>query len=437
MDASIKDLAQRLKRANCTPIQLHQEKLGHLQSSSLYALAPDTNALQTRPWRNLPKYFTQVLISAVALVKMSVHAKAGGSIEVMGMLTGKIARDMFIVMDVYSLPVEGTETRVNAQSEAYEYMVQYLDLLKEVDRRDSIIGWYHLHPGYGCWLSGIDVATQSLNQSFQDPYLAIVVDPVQTVNQNKVEIGAFRAFPVGYQSNSDERKVEERDYGVHSNQYYSLDIKLYKGPQDGAIMDAILNQSQLSKLLKTTASETEYQKNLAAKMEELMRQHMLAPSALVKRNLLMFNLRYDVIVGDSSSHMKDIMRAYFGLAVSSVDDPDMAEESDELKQDMGQEIEEDEDSEQTDRSDFASDSRKLPKRNLLGNEAAGIYFEAGAGHRKRFAAGDGAVDNELKHRMQSLQLELKKKRLAASNVGHAELLRVICGRARQRVFGVQ
>ena len=29
-------------------------------------------------------------------------------------------------MDTYRLPVEGTETRVNAQNEAYTYMVEYL-----------------------------------------------------------------------------------------------------------------------------------------------------------------------------------------------------------------------------------------------------------------------------------------------------------------------
>lgn len=31
------------------------------------------------------------------------------------------------------------------------------------------------HPGYGCWLSGIDVSTQMTNQRWQDPFLAIVV----------------------------------------------------------------------------------------------------------------------------------------------------------------------------------------------------------------------------------------------------------------------
>ena len=42
------------------------------------------------------------------------------SLQVMGMLQGKTMGDTFVVMDVFALPVEGTETRVNAQAEAYE-----------------------------------------------------------------------------------------------------------------------------------------------------------------------------------------------------------------------------------------------------------------------------------------------------------------------------
>jgi hypothetical protein len=49
-----------------------------------------------------------------------------------------------------------------------------------------------LFSGYGCWLSGIDVSTQMLNQNFQDPFVAIVVDPVRTISAGKVNLGAFR-----------------------------------------------------------------------------------------------------------------------------------------------------------------------------------------------------------------------------------------------------
>ena len=38
------------------------------------------------------------------------------------------------VMDSFALPVEGTETRVNAQSAAYEYMTAYIESAKKVNR---------------------------------------------------------------------------------------------------------------------------------------------------------------------------------------------------------------------------------------------------------------------------------------------------------------
>ena len=43
-----------------------------------------------------------------------MHARSGGDIEVMGLLQGKIENKTFIVMDTFALPVEGSETRVNA-----------------------------------------------------------------------------------------------------------------------------------------------------------------------------------------------------------------------------------------------------------------------------------------------------------------------------------
>lgn len=50
-----------------------------------------------------------------------------------------------------------------------------IDFTVQVGRLENALGWYHSHPGYGCWLSGIDVSTQMLNQQFQEPWVAIVV----------------------------------------------------------------------------------------------------------------------------------------------------------------------------------------------------------------------------------------------------------------------
>ena len=56
----------------------------------------------------------------------------------------------------------------------------------QAGRLENVVGWYHSHPGYGCWLSGIDVSTQMLNQQFQEPFLAVVIDPTRTVSAGKV-----------------------------------------------------------------------------------------------------------------------------------------------------------------------------------------------------------------------------------------------------------
>ena len=140
--------------------------------------AEQQRALSGRPWKEDPKYFKHVRISAIALVKMVMHARSGGSLEVMGLMQGKIDPSdprgpTFIVMDAYALPVEGTETRVNAQADAYEYMVEFNRVAQEAGRKENVVGWYHSHPGYGCWLSGIDVQTQMLYQQHQEPFVAV------------------------------------------------------------------------------------------------------------------------------------------------------------------------------------------------------------------------------------------------------------------------
>lgn len=226
----------------------------------------------TTPWKTNPNYFQVAHISSLALLKMSIHARSGGSIEVMGMLTGKIVKQGIVVMDVYPLPVEGTETRVNALSEGYEFMVDYLDSLKKTGRYENIVGWYHSHPGYGCWLSGIDVGTQSLNQRFQDPYLAIVVDPERTIANGKVEIGAFRTYPQEYvdrlnhstadkdedslapqtiAKNSKDIPAEKvKDFGLHTSHYYSLDVEIFRSSLEECVIKNLWNKYWVSQFVE-------------------------------------------------------------------------------------------------------------------------------------------------------------------------------------------
>lgn len=83
-------------------------------------------------------YFKYSKISALALLKMVMHARSGGNLEVMGLMLGKVDGESMIIMDSFALPVEGTETRVNAQAAAYEYMAAYIENAKQV------YGWMRL-----------------------------------------------------------------------------------------------------------------------------------------------------------------------------------------------------------------------------------------------------------------------------------------------------
>jgi COP9 signalosome complex subunit 5 len=205
--------------------------------------------LTAKPWEKDPNYFKEIKVSALALLKMVMHARSGGTLEIMGLLLGKVDANTMIAMDSFALPVEGTETRVNAQAQAYEYMAQYTESAKQVGRPENVIGWYHSHPGYGCWLSGIDVSTQMLNQQFQEPFVAIVIDPTRTISAGKVNIGAFRTYPKGYKP-PDEGPSEYQtiplnkieDFGVHCKQYYSMDISYFKSSLDHTLLDSLWNK---------------------------------------------------------------------------------------------------------------------------------------------------------------------------------------------------
>jgi len=200
----------------------------------------DTTFGRTENSRKNPDYsiYCSVQFSATAVMEMAIHAKKGDTIEVMGLLMGKIEGSVFYVLDVFPIPVEGTETRVNAQSQANEYIIKYLETLRESGNNDYVVGWYHSHPGYGCWLSGIDVNTQTLNQQFQDPFLAVVIDPHETIKMGEVSIGGFRTYPEDYSGSTRSRSQQSiplekiEDYGFHADKYYEVSKGFFKTESD-------------------------------------------------------------------------------------------------------------------------------------------------------------------------------------------------------------
>ncbi|KAL4909267.1 hypothetical protein BDW74DRAFT_146277 [Aspergillus multicolor] len=215
-----------------------------------YDEATHRSLSDARPWAKDPHYFKSIRISAVALLKMVMHARSGGSLEVMGLMQGYILPNTFVVTDAFRLPVEGTETRVNAQDEANEYMVSYLQSCREAGRMENAVGWYHSHPGYGCWLSGIDVSTQDMQQ-MSGPFVAVVIDPERTISAGKVDIGAFRTYPKDYTPSKEAQDDDEyqtvplykaEEFGAHASHYYSLEVSLFKSALDTEILSLLWNK---------------------------------------------------------------------------------------------------------------------------------------------------------------------------------------------------
>ncbi|CAL5228556.1 g11712 [Coccomyxa viridis] len=132
----------------------------------------------------------QISISSLALLKMLKHGRAGVPMEVMGLMLGEFVDDYTVkVVDVFAMPQSGTGVSVEAVDPVFQ--TKMLDMLKQCGRPEMVVGWYHSHPGFGCWLSGVDINTQQSFEALNQRAVAVVVDPIQSV-KGKVVIDAFR-----------------------------------------------------------------------------------------------------------------------------------------------------------------------------------------------------------------------------------------------------
>lgn len=133
------------------------------------------------------------------------------------------------------------------------------------------------HPGYGCWLSGIDVDTQMTNQQFNDPYLAVVVsvctrrrlqltsdrpeqDGLGRQGRNRGVPHISQGQPRGLQLLSHDSQQDYQppqttaseyqsipmdkieDFGVHMDAYYPLKVEIFKTKLDEQLLDLLWNK---------------------------------------------------------------------------------------------------------------------------------------------------------------------------------------------------
>ncbi|GMM54627.1 proteasome regulatory particle lid subunit [Maudiozyma humilis] len=183
-----------------------------------------------------------VYISSVALLKMLKHGRAGVPMEVMGLMLGEFVDDYTVnVVDVFAMPQSGTGVSVEAVDDVFQ--AKMMDMLKQTGRDEMVVGWYHSHPGFGCWLSSVDVNTQKSFEQLNNRAVAVVVDPIQSV-KGKVVIDAFRLIDTGALINNQEPRQTTSNAGmlnkaniqalIHglNRHYYSLNIDYHRTPDE-------------------------------------------------------------------------------------------------------------------------------------------------------------------------------------------------------------
>ena len=151
---------------------------------------PDLDAgridLSELPGRSLPtlvhgrKPGFQAVIRRAVLNEIHRHGRERTDVEICGVLVGNVYRDAYgpyllIDSSIRGDAAEGHAAQVTFKAETWLHIQDVMDA-EHPDRR--IVGWYHTHPGFGIFLSGMDLFIQ--DNFFNLPWqIAFVYDPIE------------------------------------------------------------------------------------------------------------------------------------------------------------------------------------------------------------------------------------------------------------------
>lgn len=144
---------------------------------------------------------------------MLKHCRAGVPFEVMGVMIGEFVDEYTVeIVDVFAMPQLATTVSVEAVDPVYQQ--EMFEMLKVVGRKQVCVGWYHSHPGFGCWLSMVDVTTTKSFEQLSGRCVAVVIDPIQSV-RGHVVMDCFRSIHMNNVAMNTEPRIST------SVQYYT------------------------------------------------------------------------------------------------------------------------------------------------------------------------------------------------------------------------
>lgn len=120
-----------------------------------------------------------VVMKQSALNAIYRHGHSTPEVEVCGVMVGMLCHDndgpfLLIEGTIEGLHAEGHASRVTFTSDTWSH---FHEVLEEKYPERRIVGWYHTHPGFGVFLSGMDMF---IHRNFFDlPWqTALVYDPL-------------------------------------------------------------------------------------------------------------------------------------------------------------------------------------------------------------------------------------------------------------------
>jgi proteasome lid subunit RPN8/RPN11 len=151
------------------------------------ASGPDASKVKAEDWpmRPLPGVKSmrsaqyQGIVRRVALDEIHGHGKSVTAVEVCGVLIGNVFQDemgpyLYVSGAIRGDRASGLAAQVTFTAETWTEIQAIMDRDHPDER---IVGWYHTHPGFGVFLSGMDLFIQ--DHFFNLPWqVALVYDPL-------------------------------------------------------------------------------------------------------------------------------------------------------------------------------------------------------------------------------------------------------------------
>ena len=158
----------------------------------------------------------EVEISPLAFAKIIDWTSSNTEREIGGYLIGKVSKNKLIITEAIFATAESNPTYV-----AFDNMMQFR-IIEELERKgisETIVGWFHTHPGHTCFMSGTDVATQQIYQALMPEAIAMVNDGNKFAKSRKQKDYEAKFFRVGT-----DNKSYEVSYNVMTNPNDIIDL---------------------------------------------------------------------------------------------------------------------------------------------------------------------------------------------------------------------